>query len=394
MKWLLMIGITSLTLALGLTAGCGAPADTTAGTPSPLEFPAPISSSPTHSAAEDSPPDYRSGLTAPEDTTAGTPSPLEFPAPISSSPTHSAAEDSPVDHRSGLTSQFAASCMSRYWPEMVRDRAFAFDGTVESVETRVDTKLPTEGSQSQELPWVTFKVNQWFKGEESSEVGIWVPPHPQEGVWPLESGDRLLVAGEYRWGQPPEDPLAWGCGFTQLYIPETAEQWADAMPATTAMPLTQTSTLAEKPRLPAFPEPPLADLTIGEQHQTAGQGGYCWSDKSGRPSCRTMIGIPTAQEPLRTNSPFKADFRLRVEKPPSGLRLGIYPVKADDQRETRDRDIRWWRPSGMLGGQLELPPERETTVELSLKPGLYVFEVFGRWPGMGNASYGFLVEVR
>ncbi len=25
---------------------------------------------------------------------------------------------------------------------------------------------------------------------------------------------------------------------------------------------------------------------------------------------------------------------------------------------------------------------------------LYVFEVFGRWPGMGSVSYGFLVEVR
>ncbi len=24
----------------------------------------------------------------------------------------------------------------------------------------------------------------------------------------------------------------------------------------------------------------------------------------------------------------------------------------------------------------------------------YPFEVFGKWPGMGDASYGFLVEVR
>ena len=123
-----------------------------------------------------------------------------------------------------------ASCAFRYSPETVRDRAFAFDGTVESVATRVDPKLPTEGSPSQELAWATFKVNRWFKGGESSEVAIWIDPNSPEGVWPLESGHRLLVAGEYRWGQPPDDLLAWGCGFTQQYTLEAADQWSDAMP--------------------------------------------------------------------------------------------------------------------------------------------------------------------
>ena len=356
-KWFLTITITSLTL--GLAAGCGDPADTTTGTPSLLVVSAPISSPPTQSTAEDSPPDYRSGL----------------------------------------TSSFAASCVSRYSPETVRDRAFAFDGTVKSVETRVDPKLPAElarlGSQSQELPWVTFKVNQWFKGGGSPEVAIWVPRYAPEGVWPLEPGDRLLAAGEYRWGQPPEDPLAWGCGFTQLYTPEAAEQWAEAMSAKNLMPWIQTSTpVPERPPF-VFPEPPLADLTIGEENQTGGLGGSCWSDKSGRPSCRSTIGIQTAQEPLLTDSPFTADFRIRFEESPSELRLEIHPVDADDQLDTRDRDIRrWWRPSGSLGEQLVLPPEGETSVDLSLEPGLYVFEVFARWPRLGDAYYGFLVEVR
>jgi hypothetical protein len=147
-------------------------------------------------------------------------------------PPPSVEADAPTptpESQSRVTLTFAASCVWLFSPETLRDRAFAFDGTVESVETRVDPRLPTEESQSQELPWVTFKVNRWFKGGESPEVEIWVDPHSPGGVSAVEPGDRLLVAGEYRWGQPPEDPLAWGCGFTQPHTPEAAAAWADAM---------------------------------------------------------------------------------------------------------------------------------------------------------------------
>ncbi len=164
------------------------------------------------------------------------PEAMAAPAAAPSAPAQTADAIAPVaaqapESLEGQTPGFPASCVSRYLPETVRDRAFAFDGTVESVETRVDPKLPTEGSQSQDSAWVTFKVNQWFKGGESPDVEVWVDPHTPEGGWLLEPGVRLLVAGEYRWGQPPEDPLAWGCGFTQPYTPEAASQWADAMPA-------------------------------------------------------------------------------------------------------------------------------------------------------------------
>jgi len=294
--------------------------------------------------------------------------------------------------------------VSRYSPETVRERAFAFDGTVKSVETRVDPKLPAElarlGSQSQELPWVTFKVNRWFKGGGSPEVSIWVPRHAPEGVWPLEPGDRLLAAGEYRWGQPPEDPLAWGCGFTQLHTPEAAAQWANAMPAPTATASTQMSTPVPEPTLAVFPKPPLADLTIGEQHQTAGLGSYCWrgpnetNDGGMRAACADMIGLPTAHEPLQVDSPFSAKFRFGVERSPSELHLGIFPVEAEDQIETRDRGNRWWRPNRALEEQAVLPLAQETSTDISLEPGLYVFEIFGKWPDSGTVSYGFLVEVR
>ncbi len=166
-------------------------------------------------------------------------------------------------------------------------------------------------------------------------------------------------------------------------------------------PSTPTLTPAPERTLPVFPEPPLADLTIGEQHQTAGLGSYCWrgpnetNDGGMRAACADMIGLPTAHEPLQVDSPFTADFRIRFEESPSELRLEIHPVETDDQLDTRDRDIRrWWRPSGTSVEHLALPPAVEASVELSLEPGLYVFNVFAKWPGMGDASYGFLVEVR
>ncbi|MCH7713164.1 MAG: hypothetical protein IIC99_06030, partial [Chloroflexi bacterium] len=184
MKRLLTIAITGL--ALGLIAGCGGPADISTGTRGPLADSAVISSS----------------------TTEAGPTP----------------ESRPVQ-----PSSFSASCAFRYSPETLRDRAFAFDGDVISVEMRVDPNLPIEEGEKPNLAWVTFKVNQWFNGGESPEVAIWVDPHTPGGIWPVEPGDRLLAAGEYRWGNPPEDPLAWGCGFTQRYTPEAAAEWTAAM---------------------------------------------------------------------------------------------------------------------------------------------------------------------
>ncbi len=188
--------------------------------------------------------DVRTGAFTPSSAPPAVPPPVATPDAVTTTP----------ESRSRWTSSFAASCVELYSTETLRHRAFAFDGIVESLETRVDPKLPAEGSQSQELPWVTLKVNQWFKGGESPEVAIWVDPHWLEGGWPLEPGDRLLVAGEYRWGQPPEDPFAWGCGFTQPYTPEAAAQWADAMTEPTATPSIQTSTPAPTPVEPVARE--------------------------------------------------------------------------------------------------------------------------------------------
>ena len=118
--------------------------------------------------------DVRTGAFTPSSAPPAVPPPVATPDAVTTTP----------ESRSRWTSSFAASCVELYSTETLRHRAFAFDGIVESLETRVDPKLPAEGSQSQELPWVTLKVNQWFKGGESPEVAIWVDPHWLEAAGP------------------------------------------------------------------------------------------------------------------------------------------------------------------------------------------------------------------
>jgi hypothetical protein len=124
----------------------------------------------------------------------------------------------------------AYSCVETYSAETLGRRAFAFDGTVLEVETRTDPRLP-QGED--EVPWVTFEVNRWFKAGSASEVGVWIETLNVEtsvGTISAEPGTRLLVAGEPRWGGAPlDDPIAWPCGFTQQWTPEVAEAWEAAL---------------------------------------------------------------------------------------------------------------------------------------------------------------------
>jgi hypothetical protein len=135
-----------------------------------------------------------------------------------------------VETSSGSSStDIAASCVEVYSPETLVNRSFAFDGTVTSIETRTDPKLP---AGERETPWVEFDVNRWFLGGSPETVGIWMDALNVEtsvGTVSAEVGTRLLVAGEPRWGgEPLDDPLAWTCGFTQPWTEEAAAEWEAA----------------------------------------------------------------------------------------------------------------------------------------------------------------------
>ena len=138
-------------------------------------------------------------------------------------------EPPPGAETSSTSTDTAASCVEVYSPEALVNRSFAFDGTVTSIETRTDPKLPAgEG----ETPWVTFDVNAWFLGGSADTVGIWMDGLNVEssaGSVTAEVGSRLLVSGEPRWGgEPLDDPLAWTCGFTQEWSQDKAAEWEAA----------------------------------------------------------------------------------------------------------------------------------------------------------------------
>lgn len=97
-----------------------------------------------------------------------------------------------------------ALCVALYSLETLRDREFAFDGTVKAVS----------GGD------VTFEVHEWFKGGSGGEVtldGSSVTGISSVSEISADVGVRLLVAGD--------DTFAWACGFTQAYSAEVASEW-------------------------------------------------------------------------------------------------------------------------------------------------------------------------
>ena len=118
------------------------------------------------------------------------------------------------------------SAIEQYSAKTLRQRAFAFDGTVVGIETRVDPKIP---ERDQERSWVTFQVHRWFRGGTADEVPIWFDGRREFG---LDPGVRLLVSGQPRWGGAPLDnPIAWPGGFTRPWDKGTAGEWAAAFDA-------------------------------------------------------------------------------------------------------------------------------------------------------------------
>lgn len=101
-----------------------------------------------------------------------------------------------------------APCEAPYSAAAVRDREFAFAGTVSAID----------GSS------VTFEVDEWFVrvGDEPSAtatVGLAPVPGPAMSESPpaYSVGTRLLVSGD--------GASAWGCGFTRYFEPAVAQAW-------------------------------------------------------------------------------------------------------------------------------------------------------------------------
>jgi hypothetical protein len=146
------------------------------------------------------------------------------PAGQAPRPTTGAATTPP-----GGGSGVSTSCIEGYSPAALAERSFAFDGTVTAIgpagSNRPGVAVP--------LASVTFRVNQWFRGGSGPTVTVDMDPSPTANSWSdsavpaYKVGTRLLVSGEPRWGGAPLDAaIAWGCGFTSSYDPQTAAEWA------------------------------------------------------------------------------------------------------------------------------------------------------------------------
>lgn len=123
-----------------------------------------------------------------------------------------------------LIAMGSPSCAFEYSPSTLAERTWAFDGTLVALDT-------TEDSHLGQVPGATFAVNHWYRGGSGDQVTVQFEVGPiSEFVSNVEVGARLLVAGESRWGgEPLDDPVAWGCGFTQPWTADTATSWTSAL---------------------------------------------------------------------------------------------------------------------------------------------------------------------
>lgn len=155
-------------------------------------------------------------LTDPPTTPAGSAAPVTSHAPTSP-PTTVASTTTLV--LPPTTWNAGEDCVETFTPETVRHRAFAFEGTVLALSEDPDPQAPDYDSV---VLRAQFEVQRWFSGGSDATVWVWMQRS-------LSIGDRMLVAGEPRWGGAPlDDAVSWGCGFTVAAEPAIAAVWAAA----------------------------------------------------------------------------------------------------------------------------------------------------------------------
>jgi hypothetical protein len=163
------------------------------------------------------------------------PRPMVALPAVTSPATAPATAPSAVPDPSGAASDdsnsVADSCVRGYSPAALAGTGFAFDGIVLATgaarSNRPGVELPLAG--------VTFSVHQWFRGGRAAIVVVDLPEagaqdQISDSSFPsYRLGTRLLVAGAPRWGgQGLDAAIAWSCGFTRPYDPQTAAAWAAA----------------------------------------------------------------------------------------------------------------------------------------------------------------------
>lgn len=139
------------------------------------------------------------------------------------------AGDAPPRESLALGDNAGASCAEAYSLETLKQRAFAFDGTVTAIEPPASTTDPEVLIYGE----TTFEVHEWLRADGPDRVTIQMdgPVHgPQYSEPDYAIGSRLLITGEPRWdGAPLDQPVAWYCSFSRTYDAVTADAWRVAL---------------------------------------------------------------------------------------------------------------------------------------------------------------------
>jgi len=137
----------------------------------------------------------------------------------------------------------------------------------------------------------------------------------------------------------------------------------------------------------AFPSPVL--LKINANEQTGGFIASCWNSM-----CSDGMGITTSAEPLITRSPFIAHLTLPLQEPPEWLELSAGQVMDKNKYDTAEGTYSYeWNIEWNKAIRYNVSLERESDINITLSPGLYVLGVDAKWKGKGYVFYEFLVQV-
>jgi hypothetical protein len=147
-------------------------------------------------------------------------------APTVSAGTAPAGQSAGAGSRRGPLPDGQGSCIESYNLATLKQRAFAFDGTVTAT---ADQKPSDSDDTPSGFLAVTFTVNEWFRGGDQNTVTITMmePALLSAQEMSYRVGTRLLVTGEADRGRPLQasTATAWVCGFTHYYDQPTANAW-------------------------------------------------------------------------------------------------------------------------------------------------------------------------
>jgi len=170
----------------------------------------------------------------------------------------------------------------------------------------------------------------------------------------------------------------------------TTEMISDEPATPVAKPVITADSTVDAPEQ-ASAEPPPAILTIDGWEQMAGITSYCWQQGGGTGLCADAVGVTTGPDPIPAGSTFLAEFEMLLEASPGRVQLSIFPASQPAANAHESSDWRYWSP--VPGALFTLPGRQNPSIELTLEPGLYVFNLSVDWPDHGEVSYGFLVDV-